>query len=87
MRLTRAFQFSGVRSILASLWSVADESTAVLMQGFYGSLNEHRPKAEALRQVQLDLIRRQLRPAPSPSSSVEVPTNRRQSGETGRNRQ
>jgi CHAT domain-containing protein len=55
--LTRAFQYAGAHSIVASLWSVADESTADLMRRFYGYLNAGRSKDEALRAAQIDLIR------------------------------
>jgi len=55
--LTRAFQFAGAHSVLASLWSVADVSTAKLMERFYTYLREGRPKDEALRAAQLDLLR------------------------------
>jgi len=54
--LTRAFQYAGARSVLASLWSVADESTAELMRRFYGNLNAGMAKDEALRQAQLAFI-------------------------------
>ncbi|HEX3126111.1 MAG TPA: CHAT domain-containing protein [Thermoanaerobaculia bacterium] len=57
--LTRAFQFAGARSVLASLWSVSDVSTADLMKRFYGYLREGRSKDEALRAAQSDLIRSQ----------------------------
>lgn len=55
--LVRAFQFAGARSVLASLWSVADDSTAILMKHFYTHLRQGRTKDEALRAAQLDLIR------------------------------
>jgi CHAT domain-containing protein len=55
--LTRAFQYAGARTILASLWSVGDDSTAQLMTRFYGYLKAGRPKDEALRRAQIDLIR------------------------------
>jgi CHAT domain-containing protein/Tfp pilus assembly protein PilF len=56
--LTRAFHYAGARSVLASLWSVADETTPVLMERFYGYLKAGRSKDAALRDAQLDLIRR-----------------------------
>ena len=55
--LTRAFQFAGARSVLSSLWSVSDESTAKLMTRFYTYLRQGRTKDEALGAAQLDLIR------------------------------
>jgi CHAT domain-containing protein len=54
--LTRAFQYAGARSVLASLWSVADASTAELMRRFYGYLQQGKSKDEALRLAQVDLI-------------------------------
>jgi len=49
---------SGARSTLATLWSVNDESTAMLMTKFYQELAqvENESKAEALRQAQLGLV-------------------------------
>ena len=55
--LTRAFQYAGARSVLATLWSVADRSTSELMARFYGYVAKGQPKDEALRAAQLDLIR------------------------------
>jgi CHAT domain-containing protein len=55
--LTRAFQYAGARSVVASLWSVGDESTAVLMGRFYGYLAERETHDQALRHAQLDLLR------------------------------
>ena len=54
--LTRAFQYAGARSIVASLWSVADESTPELMKHFYGYLKAGEMKDEALRHAQIDFI-------------------------------
>ncbi|WP_375514620.1 CHAT domain-containing protein [uncultured Nostoc sp.] len=50
---------AGVRSTLASLWNVEDESTATLMSQFYKELIEmpQMNKAEALRQAQLTLLK------------------------------
>ena len=48
---------AGVRSTLASLWSVDDESTAQLMSHLYTELaNDTISKAEALRRAQLALL-------------------------------
>jgi CHAT domain-containing protein len=55
--LTRAFQYAGARSVLASLWGVADYSTARFMERFYRYLRGGKPKDEALRAAQIDQIR------------------------------
>ena len=55
--LTRAFQFAGARAVLASLWSVADKSTAELMKRFYRELFSGQSKDESLRRAQLALLR------------------------------
>lgn len=50
---------SGARSTLATLWSVKDNSTVVLMDEFYEHLaqpDSSMTKAEALRQAQISLI-------------------------------
>jgi CHAT domain-containing protein/Tfp pilus assembly protein PilF len=56
--LTRAFQYAGARSVLASLWGVADYSTARFMKRFYGYLRGGKTKDEALRAAQIDQIRK-----------------------------
>jgi CHAT domain-containing protein len=53
--LTRAFIYAGTPSVVASLWSVEDSSTAQLMASFYKNLKT-MTKVEALRQAQLQLI-------------------------------
>jgi CHAT domain-containing protein len=54
--LTRAFIYAGTPSVVASLWSVDDSSTAHLMASFYRNLKT-MSKVEALRQAQLGFIR------------------------------
>jgi CHAT domain-containing protein len=54
--LTRGFMYAGTPRVLASLWSVDDESTAVLMTLFYKAMLEKGlPPAAALRTAQLEL--------------------------------
>ncbi len=49
------FLKEGAKTVVASLWAVADESTSEFMQAFYANLANPTPisKAEALRQAQL----------------------------------
>ena len=54
--LTRAFQFAGARSVLASLWPVADGSTAQLMTEFYRHVRDGMKLDEALRSAQASMI-------------------------------
>lgn len=53
--MTRAFQYAGARSIVASQWKVADHSTASLMVAFHRSLRQGLPKDEALRKAMAHL--------------------------------
>jgi len=54
--LTRAFQYAGARSVLASLWRISDASTSELMRHFYQYIHVDNSKDEALRKAQIDLI-------------------------------
>jgi len=60
--LTRAFLYAGARSIVVSLWPVADHSTSDLMYDTYRSLGTG--KTEALRQAKLDMISSKAYSAP-----------------------
>jgi len=53
--LENAFIFSGAPSVLATLWSVSDESTAVLMDSFYAEYLGGKGKAAALSSAQRSL--------------------------------
>lgn len=60
--LSSYFLNNGAKAVMASLWSVDDASTSVLMAEFYRALaasTAQKPmtKAEALRQAQLSLLR------------------------------
>jgi CHAT domain-containing protein len=50
------FMQGGAKAVLASLWSVNDSSTALIMQRFYYYLAQGQSKAEALRSAQRDLL-------------------------------
>ena len=57
--LSNAFKVAGVPSTVASLWEIADRSTALLMKDFYKNLKSGRlDKLEALRQAQILMIGR-----------------------------
>ena len=54
--MSRGFIYAGTPSILATLWSVDDKSTAILMKNFYTNwVTKGMSKPAALRQAQLDL--------------------------------
>ncbi len=56
--LAQFIELRGAKSVMATLWSVADESTAILMGEFYKLRKENQTwtKAETLRQAQLELL-------------------------------
>jgi CHAT domain-containing protein len=57
--LQSAFHLAGARTVVASLWSVSDPATSVLMEQFYKNLWADRPlsRLEALRQAQLFVLK------------------------------
>ena len=55
--LGRAFLYAGAKSVLGTLWSVADDPSSVKLMGkFYDYLQHGKTRGEALRQAKLDLI-------------------------------
>jgi CHAT domain-containing protein len=54
--LTRMFFYSGTKSVLSTLWSVNDQSTALFMKIYYRYLAKGRKIGEALRLTKLDMI-------------------------------
>ena len=55
--MSHAFLSAGASTVLASLWSVEDASTAHLMDRFYAALlDDGASPAEALRQAQLSML-------------------------------
>src|SRR5207237_5755182 len=60
--LRRAFVEAGARALLMSLWEVSDDSTLLLMEGFYRRLLDGMGSADALREAQLELKRSRPHP-------------------------
>ena len=64
--LSRALVFAGARSIMVSYWSVADESTSLLMADFYSQfVKQSTPNyREALQQAKIAMIKHKEYAAP-----------------------
>jgi CHAT domain-containing protein len=62
--LRRALMLAGAETQVVSLWKVNDLATQELMGAYYRALLEGRGRAEALRQVQLDMLRSEERAHP-----------------------
>ena len=57
MGMGRAFQYAGSRSVLVSLWSVAEESTTKLTERFFYYLKIGKKSREALKLARTDIRR------------------------------
>jgi CHAT domain-containing protein len=55
--IVNAFIEAGAQSVVSTLWEMEDHSTAQLMIDFYQHLSLREPKAEALRDAQLQLLK------------------------------
>jgi len=58
MSMGRAFQYAGARTVLMSLWSVAEKSSVQLVESFFRNLKQGKSKLESLR-----LAREEIRKA------------------------
>ncbi|MEI6683531.1 MAG: CHAT domain-containing tetratricopeptide repeat protein [Bacteroidota bacterium] len=56
MSLSSGFMYSGVPSVISTLWSVNDRSTASIMKDFYHHLAGKEEKPLALQNAQLDYL-------------------------------
>ncbi len=56
--LVRPFLVAGAQSVVANLWQADDQFTLSLMREFYRRLANGEPKAAALRDAKLELIKR-----------------------------
>jgi CHAT domain-containing protein len=55
--LRRALALAGSETQVMSLWTVSDKATRELMVAYYGRLNQGQGRGEALRRVQLDMLK------------------------------
>ena len=62
--LRRALVLAGAQSLVMSLWEVADRPTRELMVGYYKGLQQGQGRSEALRDVQLKMLRSRERQHP-----------------------
>jgi CHAT domain-containing protein len=60
--LKRSFILSGAKTVVMSLWSVPSKETAELMTDFYTLMARGRPKADALREARLNLMKKKSNP-------------------------
>jgi len=56
--LRRAFAMAGAETVVMSLWKVSDQATRDLMIAYYQRLKAGDGRAEALRQAQLEMLKR-----------------------------
>jgi CHAT domain-containing protein/Tfp pilus assembly protein PilF len=70
--LTRAFQYAGARSVVATLWDVADQTTAELMARFHRHLAAGLSKDKALRAAQIELMREPVRITLASKQTIET---------------
>ncbi len=62
--LRRAFMLAGTESLVMSLWPISDYVTREMMTAYYTGLRQGQGRGEALRQVQLSMLKRKQREHP-----------------------
>jgi CHAT domain-containing protein len=62
--LRRAFVLAGTETLVMSLWPVSDYVTREMMTAYYKGLKQEQGRGEALRQVQLAMLKRKRREHP-----------------------
>ncbi|MCB9283373.1 MAG: tetratricopeptide repeat protein [Lewinellaceae bacterium] len=54
--LGRGFLYAGAKSIVTTLWSIDDQPSSLIMEGFYDRLKNGLPKDQALREAKLEYL-------------------------------
>ncbi|WP_047551183.1 CHAT domain-containing protein [Psychroserpens sp. Hel_I_66] len=54
--LAHAFNYAGSESILTSLWKIDEQSSAQIIENFYGYIKKGLPKDKALQKAKLDYL-------------------------------
>jgi CHAT domain-containing protein len=62
--LRRALVLAGAETLVMSLWPVSDQVTRELMTAYYAGLKQGQGRGEALRQVQLKMLKSKYRQHP-----------------------
>lgn len=62
--LRRAFVLAGAETLVMSLWSISDDVTRELMINYYKNLKQGTGRGAALRQVQLEMLKKKGREHP-----------------------
>ena len=62
--LRRAFVLAGAETLVMSLWAVSDQVTREMMSDYYKGMKQGEGRGEALRQVQLGMLKRKDREHP-----------------------